>query len=81
MSQPDEPVIKRDEDPPPIQKVRTKAPQAARGEDEPDPNVVSDATADDKGPGEALSPGVGGYRGRDPKHEMPRMPSVPETQD
>ncbi len=81
MSQPDEPIIKRDEDPAPMQKVRTERPRAPRGEDEPDPNVVSDATADDKGPGEPLDPGVGGYAGRDPKHEMPRMPSVPESQD
>lgn len=41
-----------------------------------------------KGPAEADSPGVpdvmpgpGGYAGRDPKTEMPRVPSVPETQD
>lgn len=81
MSQPDEPIIKRDEDPAPMRKVRTEPPRAPRGEDEPDPNVVSDATADDKGPGEAVDPGIGGYAGRDPKHEMPRMPSVPETQD
>jgi hypothetical protein len=26
-------------------------------------------------------PGAGGYAGRDPKTEMPRMPSIPETQD
>ena len=26
-------------------------------------------------------PGPGGYAGRDPKTEMPRVPSVPETQD
>ena len=26
-------------------------------------------------------PGPGGYAGRDPKTEMPRMPSVPATQD
>ncbi len=41
-----------------------------------------------KGPASADSPGVpdvepgpGGYAGRDPKTEMPRIPSVPETQD
>ncbi len=40
-----------------------------------------------KGPAEADTPGdpqvepdAGGYAGRDPKTEMPRMPSVPETQ-
>jgi hypothetical protein len=68
-------------DPPPIQHVRTEEPQAPVGQDEPNPNVVSDATADEKGPGEPVDPGVGGYAGRDPKTEMPRMPSIPETQD
>jgi hypothetical protein len=68
-------------DPPPIQRVRTEEPQAPVGQDEPNPNVVSDATADEKSPGEPVDPGVGGYAGRDPKTEMPRMPSIPETQD
>lgn len=27
-----------------------------------------------------VEPGPGGYEGRDPKKEMPRVPSVPETQ-
>lgn len=42
----------------------------------------------DKGPEEADTPGepnitpaAGGYEGRDPKTDMPRVPSVPETQD
>ncbi len=41
-----------------------------------------------KGPAEADSagepqtdPGPGGYAGRDPKSDMPRVPTVPETQD
>ena len=41
-----------------------------------------------KGPAEADTPGepetepaAGGYAGRDPKTEMPRIPAVPETQD
>lgn len=41
-----------------------------------------------KGPAEADTPGVpdvepgaGGYAGRDPATDMPRIPSVPETQD
>lgn len=41
-----------------------------------------------KGPAEAdspgepnVDPGVGGYEGRDPKTDMPRIPSAPETQD
>ena len=33
-------------------------------------------------PGEPdVVPGPGGYAGRDPKSEMPRIPSVPETQE
>jgi hypothetical protein len=86
---PDEPVIKRESDPPPIQKIRTEEPQAPFGQDEPNPDVVSDATAEDKGletadnpgAGDAGDPGVGGYGGRDPQDEMPRVPSVPETQE
>ena len=41
-----------------------------------------------KGPAEAdaakdpeVKPGSGGYAGRDPKTDMPRMPSIPETQE
>jgi hypothetical protein len=68
-------------DPPPIARVRTEEPQAPVGQDEPNPNVVSDATADEKAPGEQVDPGIGGYADRDPKTDMPRMPSVPETQD
>ena len=41
-----------------------------------------------KGPAEADSsgepetePGPGGFAGRDPKTDMPRIPSVPETQE
>lgn len=80
MSQPDEPQVKRGSDPPPVQEVRTKEPQAPFGQDEPNPDAVSDATAEDKGQDEQ-DPGVGGYGGRDPKDEMPRVPSSPETQD
>lgn len=81
MSEADYPGMKKEKDPPPIQKIRTEEPQAPPGADAPDPNVVSDATADELGPGESVDPGIGGYAGRDPKTEMPRMPSVPETQD
>ena len=28
-----------------------------------------------------VAPGPGGYAGRDPTTEMPRVPSVPETED
>ena len=81
MSPPDEPVVKRGSDPPPIQKIRTEEPQAPFGQDEPNPNVVSDATADEKDSDEGVDPGVGGYGGRDPKDEMPRVPAAEETQD
>lgn len=30
---------------------------------------------------EHVTPGPGGYDGRDPATEMPRVPSAPETQD
>ena len=90
MSPPDEPIEKRESDPPPIQKIRTEEPQAPFGQDEPNPSVVSDATAEDlgleggEGPpvdegSEAADPGVGGYGGRDPEDEMPRVPSDPGT--
>ncbi len=72
---------KPESDPPPVQRVRTEEPQAPFGQDEPNPNVVSDATSDEQGPGEPVDPGVGGYGGRDPKTDMPRLPSEPETQD
>lgn len=81
MSPPDEPVIKRESDSAPIRAIRTEEPKAPFGQDEPNPDVVSDAARDDKGPGEQVDPGVGGYGGRDPKTDMPRVPSAPETQD
>ncbi len=71
---------KRGDDPPPIQKIRTKEPQAPFGSDEPEPTVVSDATADEPGPGETKEPGPAGYAGRDPEKDMPAIPSAPETQ-
>lgn len=67
-----------DKDTASIEQVRTEEPQAPFGQDEPNPNVVSDATADETGPED---PGLAGYDGRDPKTEMPRVPSAPETQD
>jgi len=42
-------------------------------DDDPAPAGVGDENLEKK-------PGVGGYAGRDPKTEMPRMPSIPETQ-
>jgi len=42
-------------------------------EDDPAPAGLGEENLEKK-------PGVGGYAGRDPKTEMPRMPSIPETQ-
>jgi len=71
---------KRGQDPPPIQKIRTKEPQAPFGSDEPNPTVVSDETAEEHS-GEN-DPAVGGYVGdRDPAKDMPVIPSAPETYD
>lgn len=74
----DLPKIHEEDDVPPFEALRTKEPQAPFGGDEPNPTVVSDATADEVGPED---PGVGGYGGRDPETEMPRVPSAPDTQD
>ena len=65
----------------PSERLRTEEPQAPFGQDEPNPNVTSDTTADEQGAGEPVDPDVGGYAGRDPETEMPRIPTVPETQD
>ncbi len=61
--------------------IRTEEPQAPFGADEPNPNALRDDTSEDQAPGEEALPGVGGYGGRDPATEMPRIPSAPETQD
>ena len=79
MSESEHPEMKKSADPPPIQAVRTEEPQAPFGQDEPNPEVVSDTTADEKAG--ATDPGLGGYEDRDPKTEMPRIPSSPDTQD
>lgn len=68
-------------DEPPIEAVRTEEPKAPFGGDEPNPTVVSDATADEVGAEQSKDPGTGGYGGRDPKTEMPRVPSEPDTQE
>lgn len=80
MSQADEYGQKKEADPPPIQAVRTEEPKAPFGQDEPNPEVVSDLTAEDKGTGD-IDPGLGGYESRDPKDEMPKIPSAPDTQE
>ena len=70
---------KREKDPDPIKAVRTLEPQAPFGGDAPNPNVVSDTTAEEK-TGDVDAP-IGGYAGRDPITEMPLMSSNPETHD
>lgn len=79
MTESEKPDIHEEEDVPPYEQVRTKEPQAPFGADEPNPTVVSDATAAEQGL-EEPDPGVGGYEGRDPKDEMPRVPGEPGTQ-
>ena len=69
----------REKDPAPIKAVRTVEPQAPFGGDAPNPNVVSDITAEETGG--PVHPPIGGYAGRDPTTEMPLIPSIPETHD
>jgi len=64
-----------------VDHIRTKEPQAPFGSDEKNPNALRDDTSEDQAPGEEALPGVGGYGGRDPATEMPRVPSAPATQD
>ncbi len=73
----------------------TESPDRSRPEGEKDPTGGAGGGSEEpvdwgagKGPAEADSPGEpettpgpGGYAGRDPKSEMPRIPTVPETQD
>ncbi len=53
-------------------------------DEQADDNQPFDATTDPHPAGVDgnldVVPGPGGYAGRDPKTEMPRVPSVPETQ-
>ena len=71
---------KRGYDPPPIKEVRTEEPQAPMGGDEPEPTVVADETAEEHSGQD--DPGLAGYIGdRDPKKDMPAVPSVPETHE
>ena len=73
----------------------TENPDRSRPEGEKDPTGGAGAGPEEpvefgagKGPAEAdkpgdpeAGPGAGGYAGRDPKTDMPQIPSVPETQD
>ena len=70
-------------------------PDRSRPEGEKDPTGGTGAGPEEpaefgagKGPAEAdtagepeAEPGPGGFAGRDPKTDMPRIPSVPETQE
>jgi len=67
----------------PVDRIRTKEPQGPYGAGEPNPNVVSDKTVEEAGMhGEEAGalPDTGGYKGRDPKTEMPAVPTAPGTQ-
>ena len=76
----DEPGQKKPETQEVVQQIRTEEPQAPFGADEPNPNVATDKIAADMS-AEAAEPGIGGYGGRDPKSDMPRIPGVEDTQD
>ncbi len=60
----------------------TESPEGQASPDEEDKlgGGKGPAEADEGGDPEVL-PDVGGYDGRDPKSDMPRIPTVPETQD
>ncbi len=47
----------------------------------PGPQLQEDPAEADSPEVSSDGPGPGGYAGRDPKTEMPRVPSAPETQD
>jgi len=81
MSEFDHPDMDPSKDPDPIKKIRTKEPQAPFGSDEPNPTVISDATAEEQGLLDDPDPGVAGYEGRDAESEMPRVPAALETQE
>jgi len=49
--------------------------------DEKSAEAQSSETAGDPQIGSGEAPGPGGYEGRDPKTDMPRVPGEPDTQD
>lgn len=66
----------------PAEEIRTEEPKAPFGADEPNPAVASDETsAETEASGEDVTPHRGGYVDRDPKGEMPIIPSVPGTEE
>lgn len=81
MDETDKPEIHQADDVPTYEQIQTEEPKAPFGQDEPNPNVVSDATSDDLGVDSPEGdPGLGGYEGRDPKSDMPRVPTDPDSQ-
>ena len=65
---------------PPSEQLRTEEPKAPFGADEPNPSVVSDDTVEEQSSQDEGLPDKGGYVDRDPKTEMPAVPSAPDTQ-
>jgi len=63
-----------------VETVRTEEPLPAAGAKEPDYNTSTENTVADMA-NEDADPGTGDYGKRDPKSEMPAVPSVKETQD
>lgn len=67
----------------PPEKGKTGEGEVAEREEtgsEPEVEIGVNREVDTDSPGD-VQLGPGGYAGRDPKSEMPRVPSVPETQD
>ncbi len=64
------------------QHLRPEDDKDAGGGDAPSEEVSDTQTPVDFGADvPTVEPGSGGYAGRDPKTDMPRVPSAPETQD
>ena len=49
--------------------------------DDKSAEAQSSESAGDRQIGSGEAPGPGGYEGRDPKTDMPRVPGEPDTQD
>ncbi len=64
---------------PPSERIRTEQPQAPFGADEPNPSVASDDTVEEQSSEDSGLTGKAGYVDRDPKTEMPAVPTAPDT--
>jgi len=80
MNESFEPGSKEQESEAVVETIRTEEPLPAAGAKEPDFDTSTERTHEEMTTEEA-DPGRGGYDGRDPKKEMPAVPTVKETQD